>query len=268
MFGKLEGIAIVLVAFTLGGIAICSSADAAGSDVQVTKYSTAEVDSICLQPSSLTCVGQNFDAILRLARHGDSYASVLLYRSVEGCANRVNLAKVSKTETHVIDANGTVEVAKVESGAANPIAKTFQRTSERCSAFSEAQIANVNELRWLAAAAGDARAQNNLVALVGAKVKHGNGNGDVEKLFSLLQSNADAGKYETYFVLSRVYSDGVLVPADYVKSYAYAKAYALKTNNQSDPVFASRISTISSHLSDDERVGAENLSRQLASATN
>jgi hypothetical protein len=195
---------------------------------------------------------------------------------VEGCSTPGNSARVSKTETHVVDANGEAKIVKIESGATGPAAKALQVTRDRCAVFSKEQVAHVNELRWLAAEAGNAMAQNNLIALISAKAKHengngngnGNGNNDAAKLFSVLQSSADAGHYEAFFALSRVYSEGVLVPADYVKSYAYAKAYSVRAKNQSDPLLASRINALSAHLNDDEKSGAEDLSKQIVSATN
>lgn len=268
MFAKLERIAVSFLILVFSSAFFCTEANAANPGARPVNPSNAAVCSICPHPIEYTCAARNFDALMELSRSGDSYASIVLYKSLEGCASQFDSSNVSGTKTIVIGSEGAIESSTVESGAAPPVISAFRITRERCANFSKSQTANLSELRWLAAQAGNVRAQYNLVALVEAKPNHGDEGGDASRLLSILQSSANSGNIKSYPVLSKVYSDGVLVPADYVKSYAYMKAYILKADGQSDRIFASRINAISSHLNREEKVDAEDLSWQFLNSAN
>lgn len=268
MVAKLERIAVSLLTLIFVGTFSCAEASAANIDTKAANPSNAAVYSICQYPVAYSCVAKNFDALLELSRSSDSYASIVLYKSLEGCASQFDASRVSKTKTVVLGSDGAIESSTVDAGATSPVVTAFRATSERCANFSKSQIANLNELRWSAAQAGNVRAQYNLVALVGGKSKRGNDGGDAAKLLSILQSNANSGDFKSYPVLSKVYSDGALIPADYVKSYAYMKAYTLKAGSQSDPIFTNRLYAVSSHLSAEERSDAEVLSKQFLNSAN
>jgi hypothetical protein len=221
--------------------------------------------SICAAPVKSACLSMQFDAIRDLAQHGDAAAAGTLYRSLEGCnASAISNPSAMQPTSVSMGPDGKL-IPNSDPKNNERMIKVLKSIRDRCAYFSREQVIALDDIRWIAASAGDQQAQHGVVSVLTAEATAGTANPEyVANLVPMLEKNMSNHSIGALSELSRIYYEGVLVPQDYIKSYAYQRRFIAIAPAAKNGISIQHLQAIAAHLSADQIQTAEMTAKSMA----